>query len=180
MKRIVYTTKGNTRELKQIEDGLAIKLGGRNHAAHLGSHPMSGRNEWISHKDIHAFCQAGWIFLEPDSQLMNFITQGWIPDGIEDAGKIYLDSNNQLKIATDEISIHFDPFMSYNKCLKRIRDFDLQLVTVLPYGKNLFTVRSNSKINALEKCIDINRHRDVRYAEPNFIQLIPGSSYLQD
>ena len=181
MEIYTYEIRGRMRKVTLIENGLAFKVKEKNRtdsskiAKELGKSLFTSKSELtkkIDAKELTAFKNAGWYFIDPKAAVSRDLEEGKEPKEFETCGKVYIDENDRLKICTNELSIQFKEVEKEEAILDLLQENGLEIVMDFKFAKNLFTVKITDGTEPLKKVLEMVEMEEILVVEPNFVEQI--------
>jgi hypothetical protein len=174
-----YTMRGQLLSVEELEDVVAVKLRAdaplvedelvRAFGATTDALPGAADDTQRS-----AFVAAGWRFVIPTPAIRLAITARSDVAGAEAVQRVFVRPNGRVLLGTDRLSVRLRDDMSEAQALGAIASAGLDVVNRLRFAPNLYEVRVRPGADFLDVSMRLSEDASFLYAEPQFIEHIPG------
>ena len=178
-----YYKRGERIAVEEIDGVAAIQVDpAAVKTASGGDAPSYGRSgvtalrnasEDVPDETIEAFGQAGWVFVQPNSESRNAISRRELPARAADAGRVVQRRGGRLAVVTRAMTVQLDAGLDDAAARAALDDLGLEMVRALTFAPNLFQVIATRWDDALAASVDLHDDDRVVFAEPEFIEHIP-------
>jgi subtilisin family serine protease len=181
MERTYYV--GDTEQtLEQLEDVIAIELGDESRAERAEDfgeilaldEEVRGENLDVDEEQLGAFTTAGWVFVRPTEETDRAVDRGETPAGAQSAGRVYRTDEGRLYVLTDRLTVRLAEDLSGEKVTATLDDAGLEVIQELTFAPNLYEVRVTGDADPLDVSVELHDDQRFVYADPNFVEHIPG------
>ncbi len=123
---------------------------------------------------LEAFERARWVFVEPSPETTEAVEGRRTVENADDAGKLVRRSNGRFGIVTRRLNVQLDPDIPADQAEQLLAERGLQPVNRLNFAPNLFEVDTLVHDDALAASVELSSDPRFRFAEPSFVEHIPG------
>jgi thermitase len=129
---------------------------------------------------LQAFDRAGWLLVRPSADTRSAIDRGELPAGAVDAGKVIDRGAGRIAIVTRALVVQLDPALDTPQAEAVLAERMLGIVRKLNFAPNLYQVIAGEWEDALEASVDLQDDARFVFAEPEFIEHMPGRAVPTD
>ena len=188
MKRHYYL-RGRRIEVDQVEDVVAVCVAvdkeGKKRATTktFGTSVVSdlrGSKSERMTEALDAFEKASWVFVKPSRAFGESLARGDRSDDWRDAGKLVERADGSPAVDNGRLNVRLDPTKSAEECEAILAEKGLEIVVRLRFASNLYEVRVTEHDDAMAASEALHGDDDFLFAEPAFVEHIPGRATPTD
>jgi hypothetical protein len=127
-----------------------------------------GEAEW------QGFLTAGWVFVRPSAEVSRAVAARAPIQGAEAAQRVFRHPSGRIFLGTDRLSVRLRADLTESQALSILGAEGLEVVNRLKFATNLFEVRVPPGRDFLQASVELSGRAEFEYAEPQFIEHIPG------
>jgi len=125
------------------------------------------------------FANAGWIFVRPNTKLVEALERGEAPDGLLSTQRIFVGRGTRLYLGANRLSVRLKP--AIHEPERALEELGLRILYEAGFARNLFVVQVGPGRDFLEASVNLSNMTDVfEFAEPEFIEHIRPRFQPQD
>ena len=178
---------GNETTLTELSDVVAIELADEEAdtrsktAAEFGDIVAAGDEihpegfEDIE-EQLRAFAEGGWVIVRPTDEIRDAVQRGETPTGAGAVGRVFRTPGDRLYVVTDQMTVRLDSDLAETEAETVLGDAGFEIERKLAFAPNLYEVRIVNNDDPLELSVELHDDPNFVYAEPSFIEHIPGRS----
>jgi subtilisin family serine protease len=173
-----YFVRGQRRTVEQIDNVVAIKVMPDPRGEPRVSPRSFGADARVTEaglgqETLDAFAKAGWLFVEPSSEVTRALDAREPVANAEEAGKLVQRSNGRFGIVTRRLNVQLRPEIPAEEAGRIVAERGLRLLTPLRFAPNFFEVDTLVHPDALAASVDLNVDPRFTLAEPALIEDVP-------
>ncbi len=129
---------------------------------------MSEEADWV------ALGKAGWVFVRPTAAVTRAIESRSSVEGAEAVQRVFRHPSGRTFLGTDRLSVRLGADMTEQQVNAALDSAGLEMLRQLKFAKNLYEVRTRPGRDFLQVSLDLYGNPAFVYAEPQFIEHVPG------
>ncbi|MGH8602670.1 MAG: S8 family serine peptidase, partial [Gammaproteobacteria bacterium] len=173
-----YLLRGKRVEIEELEGIVAIlpKVRGMPKKdisrafGKIAEAPEDAREE----SQWRAFGNAGWVFVRPTAEVSRALESHSPMKDTEAIQRVFRHPSGRIFLGTDRLSVRLRADMSEQQVRAALDAAGLEIIRRLNFAPNLYEVRTKPEKDFLQASLDLSSNPDFIYAEPQFIEHIPG------
>ncbi|HEY0463032.1 MAG TPA: S8 family serine peptidase, partial [Polyangiaceae bacterium] len=178
-----YMMRGKKHSVEELVDVVAVKPQTREtDEAALRIHgEVSNKLPGISgDKERQAFLDAGWWFVKPTESARKAALEG--SGSADGAGiqRVFVQPQGRLLLGSNRLTVRLKKALTETQALAVLAAEQLDIVQRLKFAPNLYEVRVRPGRDFLAASLELAGKADFEYAEPQFIEHIPGRALPAD
>ena len=169
--------RGQVVEIEELEDLVAVMPGDADRRAEVlvpEERQADVAGPGLDAQQLAAFEKAGWIFARPSTRLADAAVSRTEVDGVAAVQRVFRKSNGRLALGTNKIAVRLRDELSDAEVVDVLSNHGVTAVKRLRFAPNLFEVRVAPGADFLEVARHLAEDAAVEFAEPQFIEHIPG------
>lgn len=173
-----HIVRGNVVEIEELDDLVAVQPDDRTQSRadvleRLGTERSPAPAD-LAPEEAAAFERAGWIFTRSTSQLRVAADSRHAVSGAAAVQRVFRKQNGRLALGTDKVVVRLRDDLSEAEVDEVLGAHGVQAVKRLRFAPNLFETRVRDGADFLDVSRELAADPRVQYAEPQFIEHLPG------
>jgi len=169
-----YMMRGKRVAVEELDGVLAVMPSDRS-MEKKDVHREFGKSATIEQKEEReAFEKRGWAFVQASAKLTRAVESRSAVQGVDGLQRVFVHPSGRLLLGTDRLSVRLRSDMSEAQAHAAIDAAGLDIVGQLKFAPNLYEVRTRPGTDFLQASLDLSGNPDFMYAEPQFLEHIPG------
>jgi hypothetical protein len=173
-----YVVRGERVTIEELEGTVAVmprvRGGSPYEVSRAFGEPMERPAPEVEEADWNAMRKAGWIFVRPSPEVARAMESRRAVEGAEAVQRVFRDPNGRIFLGTDLLTVRLRSSLAESEARAVLDTAGLEIVHRFRFAPNLFEVRVRAGRDFLQASLDLSEHPDFEYAEPEFIEHIPG------
>ena len=172
-----YIRRGERVPIEELEGIVAVKPKATGAASAATARAYGERAETpagVSDTEWRGFSAAGWIFVTSTPSLRRGVEAPSRVEGAEAVQRVFRLASGRLVLGTNRLSVKLKPDLKEEQARAVIEASGLEVIERLKFAPNLYEVRVPAGRDFLEASVELSLRPDFEYAEPQFIEHIPG------
>lgn len=179
-----YAVGGRRLEAEELDDLLAVmpataKPGDLDPAAAFGAlvrEPPVGADAC----DWSAMQGAGWVFVKPHAKVMQEFRRNGELGRARGVQRVFVGDAGRVLLGADQLCVRLDDALARHDAEAAVGDQDLEILYGLEFSPRLFKARVRPGRDLLEASLQLAGRAPFSYAEPVFIEHLPGRTRPSD
>ncbi|MEO8596722.1 MAG: S8 family serine peptidase [Candidatus Solibacter sp.] len=172
-----YIMRGKRVEIEELDGLAAVKpvrtaATGKGYVLSMGE--RTAAPEGVDEAGWNAFTRAGWVFVRPEPAIAHALQTHTPVRGAEAVQKVFRHPSGRIFLGSDRLSVRLRASLGEEQATKVLRDNGLEVVNRLKFAPNLFEARVTAGRDFLDASVELSEDPDFEYAEPQFVEHIPG------
>lgn len=182
--RRTYAVGGRQIEAEELEDLLAVmpvttNASDADLAALFGAvvrEPPAGADPY----DWRAMQRAGWVFVQAHANVLRDFQRHGAIGHARGVQRVFLGAAGRVLLGADQLCIRLDDRLARHAAEAALRDQDLEILYSLQFAPRLYKARVRPGRDFLEASLHLAGRAPFSYAEPVFIEHLPGRTGPSD
>ncbi len=173
-----YMMRGQRVAIDELDGVVAVKPAKREESGEEAFRAFgtaaSLKTAEIAEGDWGPFEKAGWRLMRPNAQLAAAMQARSMPDGPDEARRVFRHPSGRIYLGSNRLTVKLRADLPESNVNAKLAAAGLETVRRLGFAPNLFEVKVAAGRDFLDVSMALGSDKDFVYAEPQFIEHIPG------
>ncbi|MEX2264199.1 MAG: S8 family serine peptidase [Bryobacteraceae bacterium] len=173
-----YVMRGKRIAIEELEGIVAVKPkevgAAREYIQRAFGEIAEARAVMAEEAKWEAFAKAGWVLVRPNAELSRALESRTVPAGAESVQRIFRHPSGRIYLGSDRLSVRLRAGLTEVQARAVLDNAGLDIIRRLKFAPNLYEIRVRPGRDFLEASAALSGSSDFEYAEPLFIEHIPG------
>ena len=174
-----YWVRRQRVQIEQLDNVMAVSPASRSvlpaDVSRLFGDPVRLPEKLPARSAWRPFATAGWLFVNPGSAIQQALANGGLPGGAQSMQRVFLRADGRFLLGLDRLNVRLTAGLSYREAEAIAKTNGLAIVRQLKFAPNLYQVQVTPPgKHFLDAAAGLYGNPDFEYAEPDFIEHLPG------